>query len=81
MRSVSEEVVDKIKTHLVLCSRTFYEDHAMCDIMWKNILDQDGPQMIMWCMCSAYLRLQIQTHNRQYLLLLLCNSECKSMPY
>jgi len=52
MRSVSDEVVDQIKTH-ILCSGTFFENNVMCDIMWKNIVEWDRPQMKTWCTCSA----------------------------
>jgi hypothetical protein len=30
------EVVEKIKTH-IWCSLTFFEDRAVCEIMWKNV--------------------------------------------
>jgi hypothetical protein len=36
--------VEKIKTH-ILCSVTFSEIRAVCEITWKNIVDPDGPQM------------------------------------
>jgi len=52
MRNVSDEVVDQIKTH-ILCSGIFFENHVMYDIMWKNFVEWDRPQMKIWCMCSA----------------------------
>ena len=30
------EVVEKIKTR-ILCSIAFFEDRAVCDMMWKNV--------------------------------------------
>jgi len=40
------KVVEKIKTH-VLCSITFFffENLAVCVIMWTNIVEPDRPQM------------------------------------
>jgi hypothetical protein len=43
---IQTEVVEKINTH-VLCSVTFFsENRAVCEIMWKNTVQQDRPQMI-----------------------------------
>jgi hypothetical protein len=52
MRRVSDEVVDKIITH-ISCLGTFFEHHVMYDITWKNIVEWDRPQMKIWHMCSA----------------------------
>jgi len=38
------EVVDKIKKH-ILCSITFFEDHAIYEIMWRNTAKLERPQM------------------------------------
>jgi hypothetical protein len=40
MRNVSEKVVEKIKTHIL-----FPENRAFYEIMWKNIVEPDRPQM------------------------------------
>jgi hypothetical protein len=37
-------VVEKIKTH-ILYSITFSENHAVYEIMWKNMVQPDRPQM------------------------------------
>jgi hypothetical protein len=41
MRKASQKVAEKIKTHL-LCLITFFffENRAVCGIMWKNIVEQ-----------------------------------------
>ena len=44
MRNVSDEVVEKIKAH-ILCSITFLENRTVCEMMSKNIVDTEGPQM------------------------------------
>jgi len=46
--------VEKIKTR-VLCSITFFflENRAVYEIMWKNIVESDRPQMTIWRMRIA----------------------------
>ena len=44
--------VEKIKTHIV-CSVTFFENHSVYEIIWKNIVDRDRPQMTLWRMRIA----------------------------
>jgi hypothetical protein len=46
------KVVDKIKTHI--CSITFFENHAICEIMWQNMIEPDRPQMTTWCTHIAF---------------------------
>jgi hypothetical protein len=38
------KVVDKIKIHIV-CSVTFFENYAVYEKMWKNVVQPDRPQM------------------------------------
>jgi len=45
MRNSSENVAEKIKTH-VLCSVTYFsENRAVYEIMWKNMIELDRPHM------------------------------------
>jgi hypothetical protein len=44
MRNVSEKIVEKIKTH-ISCSVIFSENRAVYEIMWKNMVEPDRPQM------------------------------------
>jgi hypothetical protein len=44
MRSVSGIVVEKIKTHFIF-SITFSEIRAVYEIVWKNMVQPDRPQM------------------------------------
>ena len=46
------KVVEKIKTH-VLSSVTFCFNHAVNEIMWKNIVERDRAQMTIWRMLIA----------------------------
>jgi hypothetical protein len=36
--------VEKIKTH-ILCLITFFENHAVYELMWENIVEPEWPQM------------------------------------
>jgi hypothetical protein len=35
------EVVDKIETHVLFSIIFFFETRAVCDIMWKNMVQPD----------------------------------------
>jgi hypothetical protein len=55
MRSVSDRVVEKIKTNFS-CSVTLPpppENLIVSEIMWKNIVEPDRPLMTVWRMCIA----------------------------
>ena len=48
------KVVEKIKTH-ILCSKTSSENLAVCEIMWENIVEPNGPQMtIKYGVCALH---------------------------
>jgi hypothetical protein len=42
----------KIKTH-ILCSLIFLENHAVCKIMWENMVKSGRPQTTLWHMYTA----------------------------
>ena len=66
------KVVEKIKTH-ILCSITSPENGAVCEVMWKNIVQPDGPQMTIWRMRIACYRTKAtNTHSEYVILLLFC---------
>jgi hypothetical protein len=45
--------VEKSRTH-ILCSVTFFfENRVVYEIMWKNIVETDRPQMTIWRMRIA----------------------------
>jgi hypothetical protein len=50
MRNVSDKIC---KDNNLLCSITFF-NHAIYDVMWKNTVEPDRPQIAMWCMCTAH---------------------------
>jgi len=39
------KVVEKIKRHIFMFSNFSFEHRAIYEIMWKNIVEPDGPQM------------------------------------
>jgi hypothetical protein len=47
------KVVEKIKTH-ILYPVTFFRKPCLYEIMWKNVLELDRPQMTIWRMRISY---------------------------
>ena len=45
-------VFEGIKTH-ILYPITFFEVTAVYEVMWKDVVELDGPQMTMWRMCMC----------------------------
>ena len=39
------KLVEKIKTHFVFSNFFFFENRAVYEMMWKNIVEPDRPQM------------------------------------
>jgi len=70
MRNVSHRIVQKIKPH-ILCSITFlYENRAVYEIMWKNMVESDRPQMTIWRMRIArWISTATNTHTEYVVLL------------
>jgi len=46
------KVIEKIKTH-ILCFVLFFFNHAIYEIMWKNIVGPDRPQIKIWRISTA----------------------------
>jgi len=47
------KVVEIIKPHILCSVITFFENCALYEIMWKNIVEPDRPQMAIWHLCIA----------------------------
>jgi len=46
MNNVSDKIVEKIKTHILLvCSIPYLENCAVYEIAWKNKVEPGRPQM------------------------------------
>ena len=66
MRNVSDKSCrENQNTHFVFSNLFFFENRAVYEIMWENIVEPDRPQITMWhCQFRAgYLRLQTHTQN------------------
>jgi len=59
----SKKALEKIKTH-ILCSVTFFsENFAVCEIMWKNVIEPGRPQMaIQHMQCTCWMSVATDTH-------------------
>ena len=63
------EAVEKIKTHF-LRSITFLVNRALCDMMWKNTVQPDRPQMTVWRMrVASYVPKATDTHSEYVILI------------
>ena len=73
------KVVEKIKTH-ILCSVTSPtppENRAVNEIMWKNIVDPDRPQMLIRLMrVACWVRKNTETLTRYVIFLALPLQHC-----
>ena len=72
------KMVERIKT-CILCSITFFENRAVCKIVWKNIVEPGRSQMTIWrtrIACWIAKSIHTHTHNMQYFLLFHCNNGC-----
>ena len=51
-------------THFII-SDFFSENRAVCEIMWKNMVEPDWPQiqLVACAFHTGYIRLQIYSHN------------------
>jgi hypothetical protein len=45
MRNVSDERYKEIKTRILCSIILFVENHAACEIIWKNMVEPDSPHM------------------------------------
>jgi len=56
-------------THFVF-SNFFFENPAVCEIMWKNIVERGRPQMTIWRMRIACWLLGSTNTNSEYVILI-----------
>jgi len=50
---LGEKCSENQNTHLMSSKFSFFENHVIRDIMWKNIVERGRPQMTIWCMHVA----------------------------
>jgi len=66
MKNVSNKCCRENKNTLFVCSNCF-ENSAVNEIMWKNILECGGTQMTIWGMCIAcWIPEATNTHSNIY---------------
>jgi len=72
LEMVQTKVVEKIRTRIrILRSvNVFFENHALCEIKWKNIVERDRPQMTVWSMrISCWIPKATETQS-EYIILI-----------
>ena len=69
MRNLAGSEVEKIKTH-ILCSIAFSKNRYVYEIMWKNVVEPDGPQMTIWRMSIACWIIKATDRRPEYLILI-----------
>jgi len=66
MRNVSDKVVKQIKTH-TFCSINTFENSAIYEVMWKNIVERGRPYMTIWRMrIESWIPKAIHTHTHTH---------------
>jgi len=65
MKNVIDKIVEKIKTHILLCSINFIlKNNAIYEIMWKNIVEPDMSQVAIWHMhFTCWILKAVNTHS------------------
>ena len=65
----STKFVEKIKTHIVYSVTFFVENRAVYDIRWKNVIELDRPQMIIWRMRISWWITRTKNTQSEYAIL------------
>jgi len=68
MRNISDEIVEKTKTHFIFCN--FFGNLAVCDTKLKNVVHPEGPQMTIWRMRISHYVLKATNAHSQYVILI-----------
>jgi len=66
---IHTRVVEQIKTHILCSIARFFENLVICEIMWKNIVQPDTPQMTVWRMPIACWISKAKNTPSEYVLL------------
>jgi len=53
MKNVAHKIYGETLTHFMFNNFLFFENRGFYEIMWKNTVEPDRPQMIIWRMCTA----------------------------
>jgi len=69
MRNISDILTH---THFMLDKGfIFFKNHTVYEIMWKNIVEPERPQMAVWCMRFADWIAKATNTNSEYVFLVL----------
>jgi hypothetical protein len=66
MRNVPGESCREIKTHITCSITFFFENLAVYEIMWENIVERGRPQMTIWRMGIAWCIPQTTNPHSEY---------------
>jgi hypothetical protein len=69
-------------THFTFSNRFFFENRAVCEVMWTNIVEPGRPQMAVWRMrIACWIPKAAGTHSEyEYLLFFHRNKDCTKAP-
>jgi len=70
MRNVSDKFVENIKIDILCSIIFFFENRVIYEIMWKNIVQPDRPQITIWCMRISRWTPKTKNTHSQYLILI-----------
>jgi len=68
MRNVSDKIVNKIEARVLL--NNFFENCAIYEKMWKNIVKPDRPQLTVWRVNIAWWMPKATNTHSEYVILI-----------
>jgi len=70
MKNVSDKSCrENQKTHVMFSKFFFYENRAVYEIMWENMVESDRPQMTIWRMRIACSKIKATNTHSKYVIL------------
>jgi hypothetical protein len=71
MRHISDKSCrENPTTHFTFSNYFFFENRAVCEIMWKNLVERGRPQMAIWRMRIAYWITKATNTHSEYTILI-----------
>ena len=82
MKHISEKCRETRNTYFMPINFFFFENRSVYEIMWKNIVEPDRPQMTIWRMrIACWIPKAANTQHIFYLLHFPCNNGCMNPPH
>ena len=70
-------IIEKLETHFMFNNFFFFKNRAVYEIMWKNIVQRDRPQMTIWRMHIAWwIPKATNTHSDYVMLIAFSLQQC-----